>query len=132
LGVQAGERVRVAERREGVANALVVRARLERQRALPGRRHVARGVEYRTDLVLAAEPLQARPREHQRVDLAGGELAQARVDVAAQLDYLEILARGAQLRGAAQAARADAGSQREVLDAARAPEHVLDGRTRRR
>ena len=46
-----------------------------------------------------------------RVRLTVGQLAQPGVDVAAQLDDLEILARGAQLSGAAQAARPHAGAR---------------------
>ena len=51
---------------------------------------------------------KAGHRQHQRVALAVGELAQPRVDVAAHLHDLEVLADRAELRRAAQAAGADA------------------------
>ena len=56
--------------------------------------------------VVAAQPREAGGGEHERVGLAGRELAQARVDVAAQLDHVEVRARGEQLRAPAQRARA--------------------------
>ena len=115
-GVQTRTAARSARRAAKVARVmasidapprrLVVGPRLERERALPGRRHerVERARRARVD----AEPLEPGGGEHERVDLARGELAQPRVDVAAQLDDLEVGPHGEQLRAPAQRAGADA------------------------
>ena len=75
----------VVQRAQRRRCALVAGARLERQRALARRGDELVGVERAAGLVRAAEPLQAGERQHDRVVLALGELAQAGVDVAAQL-----------------------------------------------
>ena len=64
------------------------------------------------------EALQAGAGEHDRVVLAGVELAQARVDVAAQFEHHEVRAQRAQLALAAQAGRADARALRAALSSA--------------
>ena len=81
LGGQGGEGVRVMHARDRRPHTLVVRARLERQRPLPGR-----GDEVeRLRRPLQPQALQPGGGEDDRVDLARVELAQPRVDVAAQL-----------------------------------------------
>ena len=79
---------------------LVVDAALQHERPLARARHEI--AQQAADLRLATEPDQAGCGEHQRVDLAVGELAQARVDVAAELDDVEVrrAARAAAPRGA--------------------------------
>ena len=112
--------------------ALVIGASLQRERALAGGGDEARGVEHRGDLGLAAEALQAGAGEHERVEAALAELAQARVDVAAHRHHLQVLARGPQLRGAAHAAGAHARPGGQLLQAGGAAQHVLGRRARRR
>ena len=103
LGGQGGEGVRVMHARDRRPHPLVVRARLERQRSLPGR-----GDEVeRLRRALQPQPLQPGGGEDDRVDLARVELAQARVDVAAQLHDLEVGPHGEQLRAPAQRGGAD-------------------------
>ena len=60
-----------------------LRTSLERQRPLAGRRHEL--VEHAVHRVYPPEPRQSRHREHKRVALTGGQLAQPRVDVASQI-----------------------------------------------
>jgi hypothetical protein len=64
-----------------------------------------------------------------RVELAGAlaKPAQARVDVAGDRNDLDVLASGAQLRGAARASRADARAGGERVERGRPAEHVLGG-----
>ena len=62
--------------------------------------------------------------EHERVGLARGELAQPRIDVAAEGDDLEILARGQQECPPAQAAGAHAGARGQGLQRGRAAQGV--------
>ena len=76
-------------------------------RARPGPAAGTRSVERAGRLGAAAEPLQPGGGEHDRVEVAVGEPAQPRVDVAAQLDDLEVVAQRQQLRarGAASSCR---------------------------
>ena len=86
--------------RDRVVRARVLGAALQREDALPRSRNEALGVEHGSDLRLALEALQPGARQHERVELAVGELAQAGIDVPAYRHDLEILARRAQLRSA--------------------------------
>ena len=70
--------------------------------------------------------------KHDCVELALREEAQARIDVAAHRDDVEVLARRAQLGGAADAARADAGARRQRSEVGRPAKHILDARPRGR
>ena len=58
----------------------------------------------------AAEAVEAGGGQHQRVALAFAQLAQAGVDVAAQLDEAEVGAQGEELGAAARAGGADEGA----------------------
>ena len=98
-------------------------AGLDRERSLTGRGHELH--EHATGLVSSAEPLEAREREHDRVELALGELAQPGVDVAAHADHLEVAADGADLCRAPQAAGADGGAGRELGQRARAADRIM-------
>ena len=83
---------------------------LDRQRALPRRRQTAVGIEQRADAVFQPQPLQAGGGQDDGGVFAAIELAEARVEVAAQrLDHQSRIARGDQ-RLAAQAAGADDGA----------------------
>ena len=84
---------------------LVAGPGLEHQRALAGRRGHRLGRDREGDLVLAPQPAQPGGGEHDRVELALGELAQPGVDVAVQL------ARPAGRAGRRAAARGAAGSR---------------------
>ena len=64
--------------------------------------------------MLEAEPENAGGREQRRVVLARGDLPDPRVDVPADRADLEVGSERAQLGGAAQAARPDDGSLRQV------------------
>ena len=97
--------VEVGDLRRGRVGVAVVGAPLERERALAGGGQHRVGVEDGAGLARAPEPAQPGEREHDRVALAVGELAQAGVDVAAQVDDLEV---GARPRAAAARRRSDA------------------------
>ena len=139
---RARARARPAGRRTSAASVIAARrprARARRRRAPPARAcpgpgagHEALRVEHAADLGLAAQALQAGAREHDRVAGARrvGELAQARVDVAAQRDHLEVLARGPQLRQPPHAARAHARRRARARRGGGAAQHVLGGRPR--
>ena len=104
LGVYGGACRRILqtceERREVLPLEDVVRPALDRQGALAGGREHLQRVEHLGDLVGAADAGEARTGEHDGVELAGGHLAEAGVDVAADGDHLETQPEGAQLRGA--------------------------------
>ena len=78
-----------------------VRARLQGQRTLAGGRH--QPIQRPSRGIGSSEPLQPGQREHQRVGLTVGELAQAGVDVAAHPHDLEVRPDRMQLGGAPQA-----------------------------
>ena len=107
FGGDAGHRVRVAHRRQR-PRVERARPRLECQRALTG------GGDERVDdtarLAGALQPLQPGQRQHQRVDLARGQLAQPGIDVPAHLDDLQVLTNRPQLRRPPQAAGTDPGA----------------------
>ena len=75
---------------EQLARAAVVGARLDGDDALPDRRQELVDRQHRGGGVGASEPLQAGEREQRGVDLAGGELAQPGLDVAAQAHHREV------------------------------------------
>ena len=87
----------VGDARRRRPRGVVVRARLEHEHALARRGHPARRA--RRPPVGAARAAPAPPRQHERVDRSSRELAQPRVDVAAQLDDVEV---GARARAAAR------------------------------
>ena len=97
----------MVERAERLERAVVVVAALQREAALARRRHHL-GRRQRAG-VLGLDPEAREPGrgEHGRVDLAVGELAQARVDVPAERRDGQAGERGEQLRPAAEARGAD-------------------------
>src|SRR5207244_1212002 len=80
------------------------------------------GAEDAAGAVVEAEALEAREREHHRVEAVAGavalELSEARLHVAADRDDLDVGAHRPDLRGAAEAARADAGALRQIFESA--------------
>jgi hypothetical protein len=80
------------------------------------RRQPGGRIEAHAHAIGEAEPLQAGAGEHDRVVVAGIEPRQARVDVAAQIEQLQVRAPGAQLRLPAQRRRADARARRQLVD----------------
>ena len=81
------------------------------ERSLAGSgKHLER-VEDLGGLVGAAEAQQAGAGEHDRVELAAGDLAEAGVDVAAEVDDLDPEAQGVAAGCAARRAGADAGTR---------------------
>jgi hypothetical protein len=96
-----------------------VRVRAQHQRArrgirwrgtLPHGRQAFFRIERRRDSARETQPLQPGCREDDRVVLPGVELAQPRVDVAAQRQHLKQRVALAELRLAAQTRRTDAGT----------------------
>ncbi len=126
LGEQAGERLRIVDLPHGVGDERVIGAPLEGEDPLPRGRDEALGVEHRPDLGLPVEALKAGARQDDRIELALGELAQAGIDVPPKRRHLEILARAAQLRKAANAARADACAGAQLIQSAHPAQDVLD------
>src|SRR5262249_58582923 len=84
LGGGRERRAEVRERRERGDDIGTIGATFEGERALPGRRQTLVGLEQRADAIAVTEALQSRGREDDRVVPRFVELAQARVDVAAQ------------------------------------------------
>ncbi len=118
LGVAAP---RARRRRRPPRGASPARA-CSAQAALAGRGHEDVALERRAGTSSRPEPREPGGGEHERVGLAGGELAQARVDVAAQLDHVEVRA----------ARRAAAPRRRSALVPTRAPLGQRRERRRRR
>ena len=100
------------------AAALAVRGPARAIMPCPGAGTNTLAVERAARLAAAVEPVEPGGGEHEHVHLAGGELAQPRVDVAAQLDHLEVGPHGEQLGAAAQRARPHA---RALAHVRRAP-----------
>ena len=86
---------------------LVVRAALQADSPLPHRRQHPRRVEDFGDAVGEAEARQPRLRQHDRVEALLVELPQPRLDVAAEVDELQVRSAVEHLRPAAEAAGAD-------------------------
>ena len=82
--------VGVIDRRQQVSRPSVVAARLDGDGALPDRRQKVVDVEHRGRRVRQAEPLQSGQRQQRGVGRALVELAQARLDIAAQRHDPEI------------------------------------------
>ena len=82
---QARKRALVGDRLHRRTHALVVGASLQRERALPGRRHEALQLELPPVSDSRPEPIQPGAREHDRVEdfVRVRQLTQARFDVAA-------------------------------------------------
>ncbi len=74
----------MVDRGEEIARRRIVLARLDGDDALPDRRNEFVGVERLGRGVGEAEPLEAGEREQRRIDLAGIELAQPRLHIAAE------------------------------------------------
>ena len=108
----------------------VVGARLERQGPLARRRRQLLGLELEGDLLLAPEPAQPGGGQHEPVEVAVREPPQAGVDVAAQLDQLEVGPQRQQLGAAAQARGPDAGALGDLLERAAAPTKASRGSSR--
>ncbi len=120
FGVQLALGGAVAQRRERCRDALVTDARLDGERALADR-----GDELgQRGPGSAAEALESRAREHDRLELALLELAQPRVDIAAERHDRDVGAQREQLRAAPQAARADTRAAREAGQRARSAQAV--------
>ncbi len=122
LGRQRARGRGVGERRDGRARRRVAGPDRDRERALArGRDHL---VERPGRLGAAAEALQPGEGQHDRVVVAGGEPAEPRVDVAPELEDLEVAPQRPELRGAAQRARPDPGAVGEVREPGRAAQRV--------
>ena len=112
-------RVGVVEEGNGRKGFHVAFANLDTQGSLAGGGAKIFRVEALANVVGFAQAVEAGGSEQDRVDLAFGELAQARIHVAAKLDGLNVLAQGLQLRAAALAAGAHARAARQLSEAAR-------------
>ena len=76
----------------------IVGAALDADRALPDRRQHLLGRQHHDAGILDAQAAQAGQRQQRGVDLAGRELAQPGVDVAAEVDHAQVGAPRQQLR----------------------------------
>ena len=121
LGGQAGQRVGVADRRSAS------QARASSQRAcsasVPCPGAGTNRAASSTAPIACSRPSRCSPARASTIASSSpsAELGQARVDVAAQRDQLQVLARGEQLRRSAQAARADARAERAARPGSAAP-----------
>ena len=104
----------VGKRQQRGDDVGAIGAAFERERALPDGGQAVLRIEQRRDPLAEAQPLQTRGGEDDRVVLALVELAQPRVDVAAQRHDRQQRIALAQLRFAAQARRADARAARQL------------------
>ena len=92
---------------------LLARADLHRERTLPGSGGPAVEPEVLRDGVEAPEAPESGGGEHDRIELARGDLTQARVDVAPDVHDLEVGPTSLELRNASRRTRPDAGSGRQ-------------------
>ena len=95
-----------AHLRAGPRRPLVVRTDLEPDRALPYRRHDGIDGECLGDLGAPSHALDAGSRQHDGVERAVAHLGDASVQVAANLDVVEVVAHRPQLGQAPERARA--------------------------
>src|SRR5690606_27341374 len=106
---------RVVDRAEVAQGALRVGgAALHGERALAGGGEDLFDLEHVGDVVEAAHPVQSRVGQHDRVEFAGGDLAQAGLGVAADRHVAQVGAERRELGDAARRAGADGGSGRQV------------------
>src|SRR5262245_5063360 len=94
---------------------------LHRERTLTRRRQHDRQIEHLAGLVEAAEALQTGPGQHDRVQLALGEVADPGVHVAANRDHVQAETERVQLRRTAGRAGAHSGTGRQVGELASVP-----------
>ena len=107
------------DRRQQRAGLGVVGAGLDADRALPDRRQEFVELEHRRRRIGETEPLQPGQRQQRRVGLALVELAQPRLDVAAQIDDPQIGPQPPHQRLAAQRRGADHRAARQLGEVAR-------------
>ena len=115
-------RVGVVEKCHGRERLHIASANFDGQRALAGSGTKILRIEALAHPIGFAQAVETGGGEQNRVDLALGQLAQARVDIAAKFDSFYILAQSLQLSATALAAGADAGVARQLGEAG-----VLDG-----
>ena len=115
-----------AHLRAGPRRPLVVRTDLEPDRALPYRRHDGIDGECLGDLGAPSHALDAGSRQHDGVERAVAHLGDASVQVAANLDVVEVVAHRPQLGQAPERARAHPGACRQARErrARRRHQHV--------
>ena len=95
---------------------VVVGPALDREGSLARRGQHLQRVEHLGRLVDPAQPGQAGAGEHDGVELAGGDLAEAGVHVAADADQLDAEAERGELGDPARGAGADAGAGRQLAE----------------
>jgi DMSO reductase anchor subunit len=98
----------------------IVFARLDGDRALGDRRQPARSIEPMTDIARQPQTVQAGAGEDDRVVVAGFELRDPRVDVAAQILDIQIRSARTQLRLPSHRGRADDRPARKRIEIAEA------------
>ncbi|MNN18055.1 hypothetical protein D3C81_1312590 [compost metagenome] len=94
----------------------IVLAAFDGHRCLCRGRQPLRCAQAVADAVAQLQPLQTGAGQDDGVVIAGIELAQARIDVAAQVARLQVRAQGAQLGLSAQRRGADAGALRQCVE----------------
>ena len=111
LGGQRRQRLAVGDRLGGGRGVIVRVERLDRDRPLSGRRGDLLLLDREGHLLGATEPAQSRGCQDQSVEVACLEPRQARVDVPAELDHLQVRSPSEDLGPAAQARGADPGAR---------------------
>ena len=117
LRADAGPRVGIVQRRAQREDRRVVIAAFDRDGALRGCGQPLRCVQSRADAGVEPEALQAGAGQHDGVVVPAIEFRQPRVDVAAQVQQLQVGPQRAQLRLPTQRRRADARALRQRFDA---------------
>lgn len=127
LGGQLDQRIAVGEAGRCARRGSVAGAALEGERSLPGSGHELVEAEGEGDLTLASESAQPGGSEDDPVELAVGQAAQPRVDVAPELDQLEVGSERQELRAPAQARRSHACSAGNLGQRRAPPEPGVSG-----
>ena len=104
----------IVDRRQEGEDALVVGATLHSESTLTRRREHRVRLQPLRHRVLEPETKDTRSCKHHRIELPVLHLSDARVDVPANRADVEVVAHAQELRGAAQAARPDDRTRREL------------------
>ena len=127
FGAHPGGGLGVIERRQQGQQLGIVGTAFDAQRALAAGRQADFGRQFVGDARIQPQPAQPGSGEDDRVEVAGIELAQPGLDVAAQAEHLEIGARFADLQAAAQARGAHPGALGQLLGSRIAVRHERIG-----
>lgn len=107
--------LRIVDGGDELVGPLVVGPGLDGQGALGGGGDKFRRIENERDSIAQAKPLQARPRQQDRVELARIELLQSRLHVTPKRRRLDVGSEMPELCGASQAGGADLGTSGQLV-----------------